>query len=63
VLSPTTQERYDAGFKDGYAVGYNTQCNIRSTIVAGDLNNDDYANGYNTGKQQGIKACHDKHNQ
>ncbi|NRA54215.1 MAG: hypothetical protein HRU23_08740 [Gammaproteobacteria bacterium] len=63
VLSPNAQERYDVGFSDGHAVGYNAQCNIRATTVAIDLNNEDYFKGYNNGKQHGIKACIDESNE
>lgn len=50
-------ERFDAGYNDGYAVGYNTECKIRATMVEGDFDNKHYARGYATGELDGINAC------
>lgn len=50
-------ERYNAGYSDGYAVGYNTACQIRATLVEGDFDNDDYARGYAKGQTAGTIAC------
>ncbi len=44
------KERYDVGYSDGYAVGYNTTCQIRATLVYGDFDNADYARGYADGQ-------------
>lgn len=51
------KERYDAGYSDGYAVGYNTACEIRATLVEGAFGNADYARGYSNGQTNGIVAC------
>lgn len=51
------EEDYDSGYSDGYAEGYNTQCQIRSTLVAGDWDNADYSRGYNDGRNDGVNAC------
>ena len=32
-------ERLDAGYSDGYAVGDNTECKIRATLIEGDFDN------------------------
>lgn len=48
---------YSAGFGDGYAVGYNTACEIRATFIRGDWSNDQYAKGYAQGQEAGIVAC------
>lgn len=50
-------ERYDAGYNDGYAVGYNTACEIRATLIEGDFENSDYARGYASGQTDGTIAC------
>jgi hypothetical protein len=50
-------ERYDVGYSDGYAVGYNTTCEIRRTLVEGDFGNEDYARGYADGQSDGSIAC------
>lgn len=50
-------EREDVGFDDGYAVGYNTACGIRTSVVEGDFNNDRYANAYERGREAGAAAC------
>ena len=52
-----SEERYDAGYNDGYAVGYNTACKIRATLVEGAFDNADYARGYSLGQTDGIIAC------
>jgi hypothetical protein len=51
------EERYDVGYDDGYAVGYNTACEIRATLIEGDFDNSDYASGYAAGQTDGIAAC------
>jgi hypothetical protein len=52
-----SQERADAGYKDGFAVGYNTACQIRATLIEGDFKNPDYAGGYARGQTDGIIDC------
>jgi len=32
-----SDERFDVGYDDGYAVGYNTECKIRATLIEGDF--------------------------
>ena len=50
-------ERFDVGYDDGYAVGYNTECKVRTTLIEGDFDNVDYSRGYNAGLNDGIQAC------
>ena len=50
-------EREDVGFDDGYAVGYNTACEIRATLIEGDFKSDAYAKAYARGIEAGIAAC------
>ena len=52
-----SEERYDAGYNDGYAVGYNTACEIRATLVEGAFDNPNYAEGYAEGLTDGVVAC------
>jgi len=52
-----SDERYNVGYSDGYAVGYNTACQIRATLVEGDYGNADYARGFAYGQTDGIIAC------
>lgn len=47
----------DRGYDDGYAAGYNTTCEIRSTLIAGDWDNSDYSSGYRDGYAAGASAC------
>jgi hypothetical protein len=54
---PDPEERYDVGYDDGYAVGYNTACQIRATLIEGDFDNADYARGYSQGTTDGVMAC------
>lgn len=51
------EERADVGYDDGYAVGYNTACEIRATLVNGDFENKHYAAAYARGQSDGIVAC------
>ena len=40
------EERFNVGYDDGYAVGYNLTCKIRTTLIEGDWENPDYSRGY-----------------
>ncbi|GAC27813.1 hypothetical protein [Brumicola pallidula] len=53
-------ERFDSGYDDGFAEGYNTTCKIRATIVEGDWEDEDYSLGYREGNAAGAKTCRDK---
>ena len=53
-------ERFDVGYSDGYAVGYNTECKIRATLIEGDFDNADYSRGYYLGLSDGATACRNK---
>ena len=53
-------ERFDIGYSDGYAVGYNTECKIRATLIEGDFDNADYSRGYYLGLSDGATACRNK---
>lgn len=53
----SAEERLDAGYSDGYAVGYNTECEIRATLIEGDFDNADYSRGYYAGLADGAAAC------
>lgn len=50
-------EAYDRGYNDGYAVGYNTACEIRATLIDGDWASANYSRGYSDGQTDGIIAC------
>ena len=52
--------RYDTGYRDGYAEGYNTTCKIRATIVEGDWEDADYSRGYEEGRIAGVRDCQNK---
>ncbi len=53
----STEVSYQRGRSDGYAVGYNTECKIRTTMIAGDWDNEHYLRGYYDGKIEGEMAC------
>jgi len=55
--SDRKQERFDAGYDDGYAAGYNTACEIRITLIEGDWDNEHYTNGYHEGRLDGEIQC------
>ena len=48
---------HSSGYKDGYAVGYNTACQIRKTLINGDWSSESYSKGYQAGMVDGINAC------
>ena len=48
---------YDLGWDDGHASGYNTTCEIRSTIIEGAWDNIAYSMGYSEGYATGAKEC------
>ena len=50
-------DRFDVGYDDGYAAGYNTECKIRITLIEGDFDNQHYSRGYNAGHVDGAAAC------
>jgi hypothetical protein len=49
--------RYDAGYGDEYAEGYNTTLEIRSTMVRGDWKDKEYSRGYSDGRSQGVREA------
>jgi hypothetical protein len=49
--------KYQFGYSDGYAEGYNTTCKIRATLVEGNWNDKDYSRGYQDGRMTGVAAC------
>jgi len=55
--SRSADSRYDTGFDDGHAVGYNTTCKIRATLVEGDWDDENYSRGYNDGLIVGADEC------
>ena len=54
---PSKQERWDAGYDDGFASGYNTTCEIRATMIEGDWKDADYSSGYREGYADGATEC------
>jgi len=53
----SSDSRYDSGFSDGYAAGYNTTCGLRATMIEGDWSDSNYTKGYNNGYSDGSKDC------
>jgi hypothetical protein len=56
-ITPSSDERFDTGYSDGYASGYNTTCEIRATLVEGDWKNQHYKSGYIQGHSAGAADC------
>jgi hypothetical protein len=56
----SADSRYESGYRDGYAVGYNTTCKIRSTMIHGDWDDKDYSRGYSDGRYAGDADCRAK---
>ena len=53
----SADDRQSAGYRDGYALAYNTACEIRGTIVEGAWDNKYYSRGYAKGMEAGIIDC------
>ena len=51
------KDKYDAGYDDGWAAGYNTTCKIRATMIEGDWDSESYSNGYSDGYTDGSYEC------
>ena len=51
------EPRYQFGYGDRYAVGYNTACEFGATFIEGDFGNESYARGYADGVTNGIIDC------
>jgi hypothetical protein len=60
IISCSQEDKYDTGYSDGYAAGYNTTCQIRVTLIEGDWENQSYSSGYNAGYSQGSIDCREK---
>ena len=55
--SDSDSVRYEKGYDDGYAVGYNAACEIRLTVVEGDWEDENYSNAYEDGHYDGQQDC------
>lgn len=53
----SAEERRDVGYDDGFAVGYNTACKIRATLVEGDWKSKPYSEAYRQGYADGEREC------
>ena len=51
------KDKYDAGYDDGWAAGYNTTCKIRATMIEGDWDSESYSRGYSDGYADGSYEC------
>lgn len=60
-LGESYDSAYDRGHSDGYAVGYNTTCEIRTTLISGDWEIKGYKPGYDNGYQAGAEQCRIDH--
>jgi len=55
-ISSYFSDHADMGYDDGYAVGYNTTCEIRATMIHG-LESQEYQTAYRRGYIDGSEAC------
>ena len=51
------KDKYDSGYDDGWAAGYNTTCKIRATMIEGDWDSESYSRGYGDGYADGSYEC------
>lgn len=51
------EDRSGAGFQDGLAVGYNTACEVRASLINAEWDNESYSRAYADGVTQGILQC------
>ena len=55
------EDQYGIGYRDGYATGYNTACEIRATMIHGTWDDEEYSRGFADGQSAGVVACnHDR---
>jgi hypothetical protein len=54
---PSAESRHRAGYLDGYAEGYNTELEIRDTLVEGAWHDRNYSSGYQEGRVDGVRAA------
>ena len=52
-----SKDWYQSGYKDGYASGFNTKCEIRSSLIHGKWEIEEYKEGYYDGYPKGEKDC------
>ncbi len=58
VLGCTHDEKtFETGYDDGYAEGFNTQCEIGKISIFGHWDSDEYSKGYKVGRKDGVRAC------
>ena len=54
----THDERtFESGYDDGYAEGFNTQCEVEKIAIYGHWDSAEYAMGYKVGRKDGVRAC------
>ena len=51
--SPSAEESYNSGYRDGLTEGYNTVCKIDAAATNGDWENINYTKGYSDGQADG----------
>jgi hypothetical protein len=56
-IKERAEARYDSGWNDGYAAGYNTTCEIRATMIEGDWDDSNYSSGHRDGYAEGARDC------
>ena len=58
VLGCTHDEKtFETGYDDGFAEGFNTQCEIGKISIFGHWDSDEYSKGYKVGRKDGVRAC------
>lgn len=57
IVACKEEDKFDAGYDDGFATGYNTACEIRATMIEGDWDSPTYSRGYTQGNAAGVIEC------
>jgi len=51
------EKTFETGYDDGYAEGFNTQCEVKKISIFGHWDSPEYSKGYKEGRKDGVRAC------
>jgi hypothetical protein len=51
------EQTFESGYDDGYAEGFNAQCEVSKISIKGHWDSAEYSKGYKVGRKDGVRAC------
>ena len=51
------EKTFESGYDDGYAEGFNAQCEVSKISIKGHWDSAEYSKGYKVGRKDGVRAC------